>query len=305
MEKILKIWDVTWFHSSKPTLKELKDIKDKYDLHEIIEDDLSEINTQDKIDVYDDFVFLVIHFPKFNNKTKTYFSNEFNVILWKDFIISLTKFETNHINRIREEYFDDLKEWKEDFKVSPYYILYVMIDVMFDKVLSGLNKFNKDLTHIESGVFEGKKLNQKLIEKLLVKRRNSIMLKHVMLPQEEILQELSKVTIKKFHGEFDVYFEDLQYKHDKIMSHIAISNESTVTLSDTYNSLMSIKTNAMISILTIVTAIIWIMTFITWLYGMNVILPGQSWSSTFLFIIWTMWLIWSMILIFFKRKGRL
>jgi magnesium transporter len=72
---------MTWFHSAKPTQKELKDIKDKYDLHEIIEDDLSEINTQDKIDVYDDFIFLVLHFPKFNNKTKTYFSNEFNVIL--------------------------------------------------------------------------------------------------------------------------------------------------------------------------------------------------------------------------------
>jgi magnesium transporter len=69
------------FHASNPSLKELNKIKDMYDLHEIIEDDLYEANTQDKIDVYDDFIFLVLHFPKFNNRTKTYFSNEFNIIL--------------------------------------------------------------------------------------------------------------------------------------------------------------------------------------------------------------------------------
>ncbi len=303
MEKILKIWDMTWFHSSKPTQKDLREIKNTYDLHEIIEDDLYESNTQDKIDVYDDFIFLVLHFPKFNNKTKTYFSNEFNVILWKDFIISLTKFDTNHIDKIREEYFDDLKAWKEDFKVSPYYILYVMMDVMYDKVISGLNKFSRDLNYIESGIFEGKKLNQWLIEKLLVKRRNSIVLKHIMQPQEEILEELNKATLKKYKGELDVYFEDLQYKQDKIMSHIAVSNESTVTLSDTYNSLMSIKTNSMISILTIFTAIIWIMTFITGLYGMNVTIPGQTWWNTFVMIVGAMVSIWVVTLVFFKRKG--
>jgi magnesium transporter len=124
-----------------------------------------------------------------------------------------------------------------------------------------------------------------------------------MQPQEEILEELNKVTVKKYKWELDVYFEDLQYKQDKIMSNIAIANESTVTLSDTYNSLMSIKTNSMISVLTIVTVIIWIMTFITGLYGMNLDLPGQNWSFMFVFIIGTMVLIGTWTLIFFKRKG--
>ena len=303
MEKILKIWNMTWFHSSNPTAKDLEEIKDTYDLHEIIEDDLSETNTQDKIDIYDDSMFLVLHFPKFNNRTKTYFTNEFNIILWKNFIISLTKYETNHIDKIREEYFEDLREGKEDFKVSPYYILYVMIDVMYDKVLSGLNKFNKELNNIESGIFEWQKLNQSLIERLLIKRRNSIVLKHIMIPQEEILEELNKVTLKKYSWDLDVYFEDLQYKQDRVMNYISTVNENTETLSDTYNSLMSIKTNSMISILTIFTAIIWIMTFITGLYGMNVSLPWQNYMYMFSLIIWWMIFIAVVTLFFFKRKG--
>jgi magnesium transporter len=69
--------------------------------------------------------------------------------------------------------------------------------------------------------------------------------------------------------------------------------------------LMTIKTNHMVSVLTIVTVIIWIMTFLTWLYGMNVDLPGQNFAYTFLILIRIMAIIaWAM-LIFFRRRDRL
>lgn len=303
MEKVLKIGDITWFHIANPSNKDLEEIKNKYDLHEIVEDDISERNTQDKIDIYDDSIFLVLHFPKFNNKTKNYFSNEFNVILWKNFIISITWHETNHIDKIRKEYFDDLKDWDDKFKISVYYLLYVMIDVMYDKVLLALSKFKRDLHDIESGVFQWTKLNQSLIEQLLIKRRNGIVLKHMMLPQQDILSELNKLMLEKYSWELDVYFEDLQYKHDKIMSNINIENENIQTLSDTYNSLMSIKTNSMISVLTIVTAIFGIMTFLTGLYGMNVLLPWQDVSYMFFVMIFMMLVIWISMFLVFKKKG--
>ena len=97
---------------------------------------------------------------------------------------------------------------------------------------------------------------QNLIRTLTIKKRNAINLKHIMTPQEEILAELGKLLKELYHGDLDVYFEDLEYKHDKIMSNIAIVTESTDTLSDSYNSLMTIKTNHMVSVLTIVTVII-------------------------------------------------
>lgn len=57
---------MTWFHCSNPSDKDINELVERYDLHEIIEEDISEVNTQDKVDVYDDSIFLVLHFPKFN-----------------------------------------------------------------------------------------------------------------------------------------------------------------------------------------------------------------------------------------------
>lgn len=305
MERILKIWEMTWFHCSNPTNHDLQEIKDTYDLHEIIEDDISEVNTQDKVDVYDDAIFLVLHFPKFNQSTWTYASNEFNIILWKNFIVSLAKYTTNHIEEIREDYIESLKNWKEEFRTSPYYILYTMIDVMYDKVIWALNKFKTDLTHIEKKVFSDTNMDQSLIKNLTIKKRNAINLKHIMTPQQEILVELWKLLEKLYSGDLDVYFEDLEYKHDRIMSNIAIVTESVDTLSDSYNSLMSVKTNRMVTMLTIVTVVIWIMTFLTWMYGMNVWLPWQDFPYTFPILIWIMFIIWWWILIVFRKKWRL
>jgi magnesium transporter len=52
---------------------EVDEIVKKYDFHEIIEEDLKEENTHDKIDAYDDYVFLVLHFPKFNERKEKYY----------------------------------------------------------------------------------------------------------------------------------------------------------------------------------------------------------------------------------------
>lgn len=153
MEKILNIGKVSWFHANKPNQQDINKLKNLYDLHEIIQEDISDLNTQDKIDIYDDAMFLVLHFPKYNIKKNQYYSNEFNIILGKNFIVSLTKFKTNHINKIREEYEEDIRQGKQDFKDSPYYVLYVMIDVMYDKAINTIANFNQDLQDIESNIF--------------------------------------------------------------------------------------------------------------------------------------------------------
>jgi len=80
-------------------------------------------------------------------------------------------------------------------------------------------------------------------------------LKHTFAPHKEILDELQNALPKFYKEDLDVYFEDLVYKFDKITNTIAISFENIASLADTYNSLMNIKTNSMITVLTIFSAI--------------------------------------------------
>lgn len=306
IKNILKIGWIKWTHLSKPRDADLQNIIKNLDLHEMIEQDILESSAQDKIDTYDDCVFLIIHFPKYNEKLWKYVSNEMNVILGKDFIITITKYPTNNIEKIRQEYEAEIKEeWDdtEEYKISPYYILYKIIDVMYDKILLGLNKFNQDLTEIEKQVFDKNFVDKEFLKTILIKKRNAVLLKTIISPQEEILVELQKATANFYEWDLDVYFEDLEYKTSKILGQISIIHENIDSISEIFNTITNMMTNTNIGVLTVLTVVIWIMTMISGIYWMNIVnLPISDNPYAFYYLIWGMSLFALATLLIFKKK---
>ncbi|HBB03488.1 TPA: hypothetical protein DCZ39_01095 [Patescibacteria group bacterium] len=126
---------------------------------------------------------------------------------------------------------------------------------MYDKSIKTLTKYSKDVITLEEQLFAASKLEKQLLENLTIKKRNIVSLKHTFAPHKEILDKLQDTLPKFYKEDLDVYFEDLEYKLEKIMNTIAISFENIESLADTYNSLMNIKTNSMISVLTTFAAI--------------------------------------------------
>jgi len=290
---------------SKPKNNDLQDVIKNLDLHEMVEQDILESSAQDKIDTYDDCIFMIIHFPKYNEKVWKYVSNEMNVILWKDYIITITKYPTNNIEKIRQEYEEEIKEeWEdtEEYKISPYYILYKIIDVMYDKILLWLNKFNQDLTEIEKQVFDKNFVDKDFLKTILIKKRNAVLLKTIISPQEEILVELQKATSNFYEWDLDVYFEDLEYKTSKILWQISIIHENIDSIWDIFNTITNMMTNTNIGILTVLTVIIWIMTMISWIYWMNISLPWQENVHAFSYLITGMIIMAFITLLLFKKK---
>jgi len=96
------------------------------------------------------------------------------------------------MERIKSLYSKQLEglEKEDEFKISPYYVLYELIDEMYDKSLQGLRYFTKDLRTIEERVFGKLSMDKDVLEQIMVKRRNIVSLKHMLKPQQEILHEL-------------------------------------------------------------------------------------------------------------------
>lgn len=302
----IKIWWTTWIHLVDPDKKQIDKLVDKYNLHEIIEQDFLDFTTQDKIDVYDGCLFLVMRFPKYNTKTKKHFPNQMHAILWKDFIITVTSYVTNNVEKIQNQYREEIAEAEDDekFKLSPYYILYKIIDAMYDKVLTWMTKFNQDLVKIEDTAMDEKSLTQETLSELLIKKRSAVLMKHIITPHSEILSELQTATMNFYEWDLDVYFEDLQYKTDKILSLVSIAYENTESLFDVSDTLTTIRTNKTISILTVFTVLLWILTWISWLYGMNVDLPAQHVFWVFWRLLGWMIAIALLTMLYFKIKKR-
>ena len=257
-------------HLNNPSRRELDPLIEKYDLHELVAEDLIELNAQDKIDMYEDHISIIFHFPKFDTSSQRYLLNEISLVIGADWIISATRFETGMIGRVHKKLSEEFEylDTQELYKKSPYYILYILIEILYDKSLKLLMTFNKDLIRLEELVLKTS-LDKQTIRSLMIKKRNISFLKYTFHYQDEVLNGIWSHVWE----DLGVYFEDLTTKHTKIMNLIALSQENIDSMASTYDALMTINTNNTILTLTIFTWIMLPLTLLTGLFGMNVPLP--------------------------------
>jgi hypothetical protein len=67
---------------------------------------------------------------------------------------------------------------------------------MFEKIFRSIDNIKKDLTILEKMVFE--KVNHKLINEIMIKKRNIIFLKHMFLPQVSVMRSTESNINKIF-----------------------------------------------------------------------------------------------------------
>lgn len=130
-----------------------------------------------------------------------------------------------------------------------------------------LEKFGKDLKSLERDLFRVQGTD--LIRKIMTRKRNIIMLKHMMKPQIAVLKMIEIRMKERFTDEVEFYFENLEDKLDKIFSEILLLQENIDSMEDTLKSIFELDTNTTIRYLTIFSAFILPLTLVTGFFGMN------------------------------------
>ncbi len=131
--------------------------------------------------------------------------------------------------------------------------------MMYEKSVKSLHKSSQEVLSLQDTVETHHSIEKELLEDLMSKKINMIVLQHIFRPQRQILNEL-KVALKKIlpadreqMEDIRLYVEDLDSKLDKILDNISLNYESLKSLAETYRSLIDLQTNKTITRLTFVT----------------------------------------------------
>jgi len=271
MIRRLKVKGITWIDAVNASNKTIEEILVPFDFHELDVEAVLEPNQRARIDSYDEYVFITLHFPKYNQLKKIYELNEFHIFLGKRFLITLRDFQGRHIDEIYRKYEEKGDDDEYDIDASSGLILYELIQEMLEKMFRVSTNIRRDIIHIEKQVFE--KPKSPLVRSILTKKRNIVVLKHMFQPQVAVLRTLELHMNKIFNEEIEAYFEDLEDKMQKIITDISILEEHIESVEDAFKSMIDIQTNSIIKFLTIFSAFMLPLTLITSFYGMNIDLP--------------------------------
>jgi len=293
--KKVEIWNLKWIDAVNIDNDKKIEIIKPYDFHELDIEAILEENQFPRVNYDDNYIFIILHFPKYIKNTGNYVINEFNIFLWKDFLITLRDYHSSHVDKIFELYKN--KEIKENEKINPWYILYEIIQVMLEKMFNVIKNLKKDLRDLEKNIFENASSDD--VKTILTKKRNIVFLKHMFQPQVLVLRQLENELNKFFKWEYELYFEDLEDKIDFIINQILVLYERIETIEDAFRNIVDLKMNKTMAILTVFSALMLPLTLITSFYWMNITLPFAHKPSivywllivcTILMIIWIIYL---------------
>ncbi len=295
--RVLEKWGIKWIDCVNLDTKKKIEVLKNYNFHELDVEACLEENQFTRVNKNNDYIFIVLDFPKYIFNNGHYVINEFNIFLWKDYILTFRDHNSSHINKIFDAYDSIDINWE---KINPGYILYEVIESMLEKVYNVIYKQKRDLNLLETEIFDSATTYK--VKHILIKKRNITLLKHVFQPQVLILRQMESALNLFFKWEYELYFEDLQDKVDFIVNQVSILHERIDNIEDGFRNIVDIKLNKLIAILTIFSAFMLPLTLITSFYGMNINLPFQDNSFFVYFILLFSIIIMLFFIIYFSKK---
>jgi magnesium transporter len=291
---------VTWTNIENPTHEDIEHLRRNFSFHPLdLEDCLSKIE-RPKIDEYDDYLFIVMHFPIYDSVREISQPTEI------DFFIGANYLVTVHDGRLKPvvQLFEDCRAYEQTRKrhmgTGASRLLYGVIDTLVDYCFPILAKVDHNIHTIEDEVFTENM--RQIVQKISVVRRDIIALRRIIKPQLAIVSNLEHVDRPFIHEDLDVYFGDIHDHLQKAWEILEDHREVLEGLSETSDSVISYRINDVMKLLTIISVMMLPLSLVSGIYGMNVLLPGQNHPWAFLLIIALMGTIAVGMLVFFKRK---
>ena len=298
--ELLTWGNLTWVNIEGPTEQETEYLAQNYHFHPLDLDDCLSRIQRPKIDEYKDYLFLVFHFPVFNQEARVTTPSQLSVFIGENYLITLHKGELKPLVKLFRECQIDEESQQEYFSQGPGYLLYRLIDRLVDYCLPILSKVGDNIEDAEDNVFSDRMRGT--IREISIIRHDIISFRRIIWPMRAVIGSLEP-KIRRFSTmNMAVYFGDMVDHVDKIWDALDEYKEVIEGLKDTHDSLATNRTNEVVRILTVIATILLPITVVSSVWGMNITLPFERSDLALLYVVLIMLAIIGGMLYFFRRQ---
>jgi magnesium transporter len=274
---------LTWIHINGPGPLEAAYIAERYGFHELDIEDVLSKRQRPKIDEYPDYLFIVLHFPIYDKSVQRLNAAELDVFLGQDFLITLANVELLPVTYLFRRCEEDAELREELFSKASGYLLYHVLDDLFDYCFPILDKIGHKLDAIEDGLFEGR--SEEIVRDISDAKQEIIAYRKIIKPERATLRQLERFTQRFLPHDLELYFDDIVDAAERIWDLLDNYKEVVEALEDTNESIISHRQQYRLQLLTVVSVILLPLTLIASIFGMNVEVPGEGHIEAFWVIV--------------------
>jgi magnesium transporter len=292
-----------WVKIERPGPLEQTWLEENFDFHALDIEDVLSRNQRPKIDVYDDYLFIVLHFPIFDPAAGRLGAGELDLFVGPGFLVSIPNQPLQPV-----EYLFERCRQKEEFRDQLFvrgsgYLLYRVVDDSFDYCFPMLRKIANKLDVLEEEIFEGR--SEEVVRDISNVKQEIINFRRVIRPQRTVLRDLERVKERYLSPDIDleIYFDDIVDAQERIWDLLENYKEVVEALEDTNESVISHRVNDILRVLTSISVIVLPLTLVASIWGMNVGVPGEGDQTAFWAVTASMAVLLVAMVTYFRRRG--
>jgi magnesium transporter len=263
-----------WVDVTRPTVREIEYLRREFRFDEFaLEDCLSRIQ-RPKLDDYQDYLFLVMHIPVHDKRSRRTHAAEVDMFVGPDYVVTLHDERVKPLIVLFEATRDNRLVREANMGRGSGLLAYRVIDRLVDYIFPVLSKINENIETIEEMTFGREVL--RTVQEISIVRRDLIAMRRIIRPQMSVLATLANKDLPWLRLDEDAYFGDIHDHLVKAWDTLEDFKDVIDSLSAANDSLNVHRTNEVIKILTVITVITLPLTLVTGIYGMNIGLPLQA-----------------------------
>jgi len=301
MEKI-QIQNLTWIDIVDPDKRDIEYLKEIFDFHPVVLKELLSPTLRPKVEHYDGYLFMVLHFPIYHPPEKTTKSMELDFLITESALITVRYATIQPLQ-------DFWKKCQADkqylyFQDSPALLLHCMLEELNNFSFRQIDHISKKIDDVEKNIFLREK-EEEMVEKISVIMRDILDFRRTLKPQKTILDSLKLRGTEFFGKKMGPYFADIVGDHLRVWNLLENHKETIESLQKTNDSRLSYKLGDIMRILTIISFITFPLSIIVGFFGMNVFdkipIVRQN-PYTWLVVLVFLLIITVTMIIYFRRK---
>jgi magnesium transporter len=299
---ILTLGRVTWTNLINPTQADIKELGARYpQFHSLnLQDCLTELEYP-KLDHHDDYLFLVVQIPFWNETDQLYLPAEVDIFVARGILVTAHHDTLPPLHELFARAESDPSERAKLMERGASPLLYHLLDVLVEASYPHVQDLNHRLRQIETRLFEDD--TNRTLQEIAFVRRSLIALRRILNPQVDIIHQLEEGSWPFIHEDLDIYWGDLGDHLAQLCAMLDENTEVISGLSETIDTLASHRIDEVVRLLTIVTVLTLPLTLLATLFGMNIALPYSQHPLLF-FAILGLGLIAILSLVWYLRKRR-
>src|SRR5881227_1332182 len=143
-----------WLNIEEPTATETAWLAQHFDFHELDLEDVLSTRQRPKIDEYDEYLFMVLHLPRFDKTIGRLNAAELNVFVGPDFVITLPNHPLKPVGRLFTRLSNNTELREEYFSKASGYLLYEILSESFDYCFPILDKIGFKLDRLQNAIWD-------------------------------------------------------------------------------------------------------------------------------------------------------